>query len=155
MQIRSTAFANGDCIPVKYTADGDDQSPPLEWSGLPSAVQELALICDDPDAPTPEPWVHWVLYQIPAGAAAIAEGTSHSSMVPGVEGKNSWSAGQTLGYRGPAPPRGHGIHHYRFRLYALDTKLPFLASMDKEAILHAIEGHVLTQAELVGLYERK
>jgi Raf kinase inhibitor-like YbhB/YbcL family protein len=155
MQLRSPAFTDGSRIPVKYTGNGDDVSPPLKWSGAPAAAKEFALICDDPDAPTPQPWVHWVLYRIPIGTSALPEGVSHSLKIPGVEGKNSWSTGQTLGYRGPAPPRGHGVHHYHFRLYALDTGLTLPSRMDKEAILNAVKGHVLEQAELVGWYERK
>jgi Raf kinase inhibitor-like YbhB/YbcL family protein len=155
MQIRSPAFADGSQIPVKYTGDGDDISPPLEWTGAPAATKEFGLLCDDPNAPTPQPWVHWVLYRIPAGTSSLAEGASHSPKISGVEGRNSWGTGQTLGYRGPAPPRGHGVHHYYFKLYALDTALSLPARMDKEAVLNAIKGHVLDQAELVGWYERK
>jgi Raf kinase inhibitor-like YbhB/YbcL family protein len=94
MQIRSPAFADGSQIPVKYTGDGDDVSPPLEWGGAPASAKGFALICDDPDAPTPQPWVHWVLYRIPAGTSSLAEGASHSPKISGVEGRNSWGTGQ-------------------------------------------------------------
>lgn len=96
-----------------------------------------------------------MLYRIPADTDALPESVSHSSKVPGVEGKNSWNSGQTIGYRGPAPPPGHGVHHYHFKLYALDTALKLPPRMDKEAVANAIQGHVLAQAELVGAYERK
>jgi Raf kinase inhibitor-like YbhB/YbcL family protein len=154
VQLRSPSFADGSRIPVKYTGDGEDISPPLEWSQAPANTKELALICDDPDAPTPQPWIHWVLYRIPNDTTSLSEGVSHSATIPGVEGKNSWKSGKTIGYRGPAPPR-HGVHHYHFRLYAIDTALTYPARMDKQAVLSAIQGHVLAQAELVGTYERK
>jgi phosphatidylethanolamine-binding protein (PEBP) family uncharacterized protein len=96
-----------------------------------------------------------VLYRIPAGTSSLAGGASHSPNIPGVEGKNSRGTGRTLGYRGPAPPRVHGVHHYHFKLYALDTSLTSPARMDKEAVLSAIKGHVLQQVELVGWHERK
>lgn len=155
MELRSSSFTNGKPIPVKYTGDGDDLSPPLEWSKVPANTKEFVLICDDPDAPMPPPWVHWVLYRIPADANALTEGISRSPKVPGMEGTNSWTSGKTIGYRGPAPPRGHGVHHYHFRLYALDTLLKLPARTDKEGVLTAIKGHVLAEAELVGTYERK
>ena len=154
MQLSSSAFRSGDRIPEQYTGDGHDVSPPLEWSGEPAETKEFALICDDPDAPTPRPWVHWVLYGIPAGTRSLPESISGSTQLTGTEGKNSWPNGKTIGYRGPAPPKGHGVHHYHFKLYALKTSLTFPRGMDKEAILNAIQGHLLAQAELVGTYER-
>ena len=155
MRLSSPAFKNGSRIPTKYTADSDDVSPPLEWDQVPAATNEFALICDDPDAPTPQPWVHWVLYCIPAAARNLPEGVSQSAGIPGVQGKNSWKASKTIGYRGPAPPPGHGVHHYHFRLYALDTSITLPPRMDQEAVLSAIQGHVLAEAEIVGSYERK
>jgi len=155
MQLMSSAFGNGSRIPTKYTGDGEDLSPPLAWEDVPAGTKELVLICDDPDAPTPQPWVHWVLYRIPAETRSLAEGASRAAALPGVQGRNSWKSGQTTGYRGPAPPPGHGLHHYRFRLYAIDTHLSLPPRMDKEAVLGAIKGHILAEAETVGTYERK
>jgi Raf kinase inhibitor-like YbhB/YbcL family protein len=155
VKLTSSALSDGSPIPKKHTGDGGDVSPPLAWEGAPAATKEFALVVDDPDAPTPQPWVHWVLYRIPAGTSSLPEGASRSSGLPGVEGKNSWKTGNTLGYRGPAPPPGHGVHHYHFRLYALDTTLTLPPRMDKEAVLGAIKGHILAEAELVGTYERK
>lgn len=155
MQLNSPAFANGGRIPTKYTGDGDDVSPPLAWDQAPTGTKEFVLVCDDPDAPTPRPWVHWVLYCIPAATRALSENVSRSAGIPGVQGKNSWKAGKTIGYRGPAPPPGHGVHHYHFRLYALDAALTHPPGIGKEAILSAIKGHVLAEAEIVTTYERK
>jgi Raf kinase inhibitor-like YbhB/YbcL family protein len=155
MTLRSEAFADGQAIPRRYTEDGEDLSPPLSWSGLPAGTRELALIVDDPDAPRAEPWVHWVLAKIPADVGMLAEGLPKTPTldVPlgAVQGKNSWG---TDGYRGPAPPRGHGTHHYHFKLYALDTPVPAAQGIDKAGLLKAMRGHILGEAELVGTYQR-
>lgn len=153
--IQSPAFANGEPIPARHTGDGRDASPPLRWSGVPENTQELALIVDDPDAPSPQPWVHWVLCKIPPATTQLPEGVSASatpSQVPGgVQGTNSWRG---LGYRGPAPPRGHGTHHYHFALYALDRTLDLLPGVGKDEFLKQALGHIIDQGELVGTYER-
>lgn len=153
--VRSTAFEDGQPIPGRHTEDGEDLSPELSWSGLPAEAKELALIVDDPDAPTEEPWVHWVIYRIPANIEALAEGIPYASVLAApagaLQGLNTW---ETVGYRGPAPPPGHGTHHYHFRLYALDAALELEAELDKSTLLAAIKGHVLAQGELIGTYER-
>jgi Raf kinase inhibitor-like YbhB/YbcL family protein len=154
--LSSTAFKQNHVIPRKHTGDGEDSSPALAWSGMPAGTRELALIVDDPDAPTPEPWVHWVLYKIPGDATSLPERVAPAQRVSqprgGMQGLNSWPRG--IGYRGPAPPKGHGVHHYYFRLYALDAELKLEPALDKAALLAAIEGHVLGEAELVGTYQR-
>lgn len=153
--IRSSAFVEGHPIPVRHTGDGEDISPALTWTKPPKGTVELALIVDDPDAPGEEPWVHWVLCGIPAGAEQLPEGfrgaTSPAQAIEFVQGKNSWG---TEGYRGPAPPKGHGTHHYHFKLYALDAPLGVSAGIDKKALLEAMSGHVLARGELVGTYHR-
>src|SRR3954471_728816 len=155
MTLRSEAFEDGSTIPRRHTEDDEDLSPPLRWSGLPEGARELALIVDDPDAPRAEPWVHWVLYKIPADVQTLTEGLPQSPTLAGRagarQGKNSWG---TDGYRGPAPPKGHGTHHYHFRLYALDAPLRAAQVLDKAGLLRAMQGHVLAEAELVGTYER-
>ena len=139
LTITSTAFTQSHPIPKKYSGEGADVSPPLSWSGVPQNAKELVLICDDPDAPTPEPWVHWVLYKIPADAKGVAEAIPRRARLkepPGAfQGKNSWPAGDTIGYRGPMPPPGHGVHHYYFKLYALDRQLDQVPGLSKNAIL--------------------
>jgi hypothetical protein len=154
--VKSTAFVSNEPIPKKHTADGADLSPPLTWSGHPHGVKEFALICDDPDAPTPEPWVHWVLYKIPADTASLPENIEKKetpSTPPGAQqGQNSF---HKIGYGGPAPPKGHGVHHYHFKLYALDTPIEISGPTDKKRLLNAIKGHILAEGELVGTYERK
>jgi len=155
MKLSSPAFPQGGRIPKQYTGDGNDISPPLAWEGAPPNTKEFALVCDDPDAPTPQPWVHWVVYGIPADTCRVTEGASQSGNMPGVEGKNSWKSGQIVGYRGPAPPAGHGVHHYHFRLYALATTLSLPPRMDKEGLINAAKGQILAEAEIVTTYERK
>ena len=153
--LTSSAFEAQARIPQRHSGDGVDLSPPLTWTSAPASCRELALIVDDPDAPSPEPWVHWVLYKIPPSTTALAEGipTTRALSQPSgaVQGTNSW---RTVGYRGPAPPPGHGTHHYHFKLYALDAVLPLEAGLDKKRLLAAMEGHVIGQTEMIGTYSR-
>jgi Raf kinase inhibitor-like YbhB/YbcL family protein len=153
--VKSAAFTAGQPIPRRHTGDGEDLSPALSWSGLPSTARELALIADDPDAPTSEPWVHWVVYTMPATLDGLPEGVPpipHPASPAGVaQGRNSWKA---AGYRGPAPPKGHGVHRYFFKLYALDRTLELPEGLDKAGLEKAMKGHILAQAELMGTYER-
>jgi Raf kinase inhibitor-like YbhB/YbcL family protein len=153
--LRSPAFSNGDPIPRRYSGDGEDLSPPLSWTGLPPRAVRLALIVDDPDAPTSRPWVHWVIYNLPADEQGLVEGIPPVAKPPSpagaLQGKNSWGS---VGYRGPAPPKGHGIHRYIFRLVALDGALDLPEGLDKDALLAAIRGHILTESELTGTYHR-
>ena len=156
--VTSSAFAEGERIPKLFTGDGQDVSPPLHWEGIPEGAKELALICDDPDAPTAEPWVHWVIYKLPASLRELPQGLASTARleqpITALQGCNSWTSGRTIGYRGPAPPPGHGVHHYHFRLYALDCELKVNASVDKKTLLKSMDGHVLAEGELVGTYQR-
>jgi Raf kinase inhibitor-like YbhB/YbcL family protein len=152
--LSSPAFPPGGEIPKEYTCDGGDRSPPLEWAGAPAGTRSYALIVDDPDAPDPKAptmtWVHWVLYDIPASVSSLPEGVDTKRLPPGTrEGLNSW---KRTGYGGPCPPIGR--HRYFHKLYALDTVLPALRTPTAEALEAAMEGHVLSRAELVGTYER-
>ena len=121
IQVTSEAFAAEEMIPSKFTADGQNVSPKLQWGELPAGTRELALIVDDPDAPREQPFVHWVMYKIPPDADGLPEHLPNQTQLdspPGaVQGKNSFGK---IGYGGPAPPSGHGTHHYHFQLYALD-----------------------------------
>lgn len=151
MELRSTAFAQGAMIPPTYTCDGEDISPPLEWTGLPEGTGSMALIADDPDAPAGT-WVHWVYYDIPPRTQALAENIEHTDnpSVGGTQGKNDF---RKIGYGGPCPPSG--THRYFFKLYALDTELNLSPGRTKKELLGAMEGHILGQAELMGKYKRK
>ena len=147
IRVSSPAFEPGGTIPAKHTGEGQDVSPPLEWSGLPEGTKEVALICDDPDAPTHRPFVHWVVYKIPADQTGLPEGGAEEAL----EGRNDFGA---TGYGGCMPPRGHGVHHHHFKVYALDAELDADPGLSKDELLAAIQGHVLDEGELVGTYTR-
>ena len=154
--VTSKAFEAGQPIPKKYTGDGEDLSPPLEWTKLPDGTKELALICDDPDAPVGI-WTHWVLFKIPADTTSLPEGIPREKTLKkpagALQGVSSWGGGN-IGYRGPAPPAGK-VHHYHFKLYALDAPVSLPAGADKAALLNVIKDqHVLGQGELMGTYKR-
>lgn len=146
-ELTSSAFGQGEAIPVKYTCDGEDISPPLGWSDPPEGTQSFALIADDPDAPVGT-WIHWVLFNLPAETRELPEQAAPPS--GSQNGINSW--GRT-GYGGPCPPGG--THRYFFKLYALDTMLNSAAGASKEQLLQAMEGHILGQAEVMGTYSRQ
>ena len=153
--ITSDAFADGEPIPKIYTGEGMNASPHLQWSSPPPETAELALICDDPDAPGAKPWVHWVLYKIPGNITELPEGVSRleylSAPIGAIHGVNSFGK---VGYDGPMPPRGYGVHHYHFKIYALDEAVEIEPKLDKAAVLKAIRPHIIAQGELVGTYER-
>lgn len=158
MQITTTSFEPGKTIPRKFTGEGEDASPVLAWSGVPTGAVELALIVDDPDAPTPQPWVHWVIYALSPKLTGLAGGVPRKTQLvdpPGaLQGVNTWPT-DNVGYRGPMPPPGHGVHRYFFKLYALDKKVGLPAKATKEQVLAAMKGHVLAEAQMIGTYERK
>jgi len=145
----SSAFGNGDMIPVQYTADGDDISPLLEWD-CSFEAESFALICEDPDAPAGN-WVHWVVYNIPGDSRALQEGVpAESELEDGtLQGENSWG---NIGYGGPAPPSGK--HRYFFTLYALEGMLHLAPGATAQELRDAIEGHTIKEAVLMGEYSR-
>jgi Raf kinase inhibitor-like YbhB/YbcL family protein len=152
-QLKSSAFTESGKIPKKYTCEGDDLSPPLEWTGAPDNTKSFALIVDDPDAPDPAKpkmvYVHWVVTNMPADTTSLAEGASRSSMPSGaVTGLNDWKKTE---YGGPCPPIGR--HRYYFKLYALDTTLD-LSAPTKPDVESAMTGHVLGMAQLMGTYQK-
>jgi Raf kinase inhibitor-like YbhB/YbcL family protein len=154
MELSSTAFGPGAPIPKRYTCEGNDVSPPLQWKGVPAGTQSLVLIVDDPDAPDPRApqmtWVHWVLASLPVESGGLPEGIAPVALPKGtVEGLNDW---KRTGYGGPCPPIGR--HRYFHKLYALDVVLGGLKHPTKAQVEAAMKGHVLTHAELVGTYEK-
>jgi Raf kinase inhibitor-like YbhB/YbcL family protein len=155
MSLSSPAFANEGAIPKAYTCDGKDISPPLGWSGVPSGTKSLALIVDDPDAPDPTApkmtWVHWVLYNLPPAATGLAGAVRPQDLPPGTgEGLNDW---KRTGYGGPCPPIGR--HRYFHKLYALDVVLAELDQPTAADLQSAMEGHILSRAQLIGTYQRE
>lgn len=154
MKLTSPSFKNQGDIPKKHTCDGQDISPALAWADAPQGTKSFVLIVDDPDAPDPAnprmTWVHWVLYNLPAGAGSLPEGVKEKDLPKGtLQGLNDW---KKTGYGGPCPPIGK--HRYFHKLYALDIVLPDLKQPTKSKLEKAMEGHVLSKTELVGLYQR-
>ena len=151
MVLRSDAFPDGGNIPTKYACEGDEISPPLTWSGAPAQTRSFTLIMDDPDARFGA-FTHWVVFNLDPNTSTLGEGVQAATKLPGSanQGKNGFGK---VGYVGPCPPRGRP-HHYRFTLYALDD-LPQLApGSRKKHVLAAMQGHILEQAQLVGLFQR-
>lgn len=150
MKITCNAFREGEMIPRKHTCDGPDISPYLTWDGLPEGTESLALICDDPDAPAGT-WVHWVVFNIPAGTSELPEGIPGEEELPDGtrQGRNDF---RRIGYGGPCPPGG--THRYYFKLYALDTVLDKEAGATKDELLEVMEGHVISRVSLMGRYSR-
>lgn len=154
LTITSTAFIHQGEIPRRFTCQGEDRSPALEWSGVPAAARSLVLIADDPDAPDPAApkmtWVHWLLYNLPPGSGGLPEGVAAAALPPGTRGGlNDW---RREAWGGPCPPIGR--HRYFFKLYALDTLLPELGRPNKDQLLTAMAGHIVAEAELVGTYQK-
>jgi Raf kinase inhibitor-like YbhB/YbcL family protein len=144
-ELTSEAFASGQPIPQKHTCEGEDVSPPLAWSGIPEGTASLALVVDDPDAPSGT-FTHWMAWGIDPAAGALGEGEA-----PPVEGPNDFGS---MGWRGPCPPPGHGPHRYFFRLHALEAELDLAAGAEKSVVERALVGRAPAVAELVGTYER-
>lgn len=151
-QMVSSDFEAGATIPRPFTCEGSDVSPALLWSGAPDGTASFALICDDPDAPG-KTWTHWVIFNIPAESLGLVQRVQpHETLPDGSrQGLNDFSK---IGYGGPCPPRGHGAHRYYFKLYALDTLLDLAPRARKDALIQAMDGHILGQAELMGRYAR-
>jgi Raf kinase inhibitor-like YbhB/YbcL family protein len=147
LKLRSSAFEGHKQIPPRHTSDGEDLSPHLEWSGAPEGTAAFAVVMHDPDAPLVDGFTHWVTYGIPGDASGLQEGTDGP-----VTGTNSLG---NAGYNGPAPPPGHGPHHYYFWVYALDEPLELPPSLDRRALHEQIEDHVIEQARLIGTYARE
>jgi Raf kinase inhibitor-like YbhB/YbcL family protein len=149
--LTSTAFTDGATIPVKYTCDGQSISPALNWGNDPAGTASLALILEDPDAPVKN-FTHWVIFNLPPDLSGLPEAVPGDGTLAGgvVQGKNG---GGGIGYFGPCPPKGPA-HHYVFNLYAVDKSLDLAAGATKDEVRQAMEGHILAQGQLVGLYQR-
>jgi Raf kinase inhibitor-like YbhB/YbcL family protein len=152
MVLSSSAFKDGEAIPVRHTCDGEDVSPPLAWTGEPVETRSFALICDDPDAPRGT-WVHWLIWNLQADAVELGEGIPPSPQLPS-GARQGLNDGGGLGYAGPCPPPGKP-HRYFFRLHALDTALNLDPRVSRADLEKAMAGHVLTQSTIMGTYERR
>jgi Raf kinase inhibitor-like YbhB/YbcL family protein len=151
MTVKSLAFSANETIPVKYTCDGPDLSPPLQWSQAPKGSESLALICEDPDAPVGL-WVHWVVWGLPPDSTALPEAVTNGRILSteARQGKNDFG---NIGYGGPCPPPGKP-HRYYFKLYALNVKLDLGPGATRKELLKAMEGHIIGLGELMGRYGR-
>jgi hypothetical protein len=148
--LRSESFSDGGAIPRRYTCDGADSSPQLQWPAAPAGTKSFAMVMDDPDAPID--FTHWLAWNIPPGSRQLAEGASTEGSMPigSAEGRNNFGR---LGYGGPCPPRGNP-HHYFFRVYALDIRLDLPAAATRRELDAAMGGHILVQGQIVGTYQR-
>jgi len=146
MEIKSSAFKNQENIPTQFTCQGQDISPALNFKNIPDKANSLALIVDDPDAPG-QTFVHWILWNIPADKTKLEQGFNPQQAL---QGKNDFGK---LEYGGPCPPSGK--HCYRFKLYALDSKLVLKQGASKKDLENATQGKVLKKAQLIGFYQKK
>lgn len=152
-ELLSTAVGADGAIDLRHSGYGDNLSPPLSWAPVAGAGA-YAIILEDPDAPMERPFVHWLIWNIPGGAASLPEGVALGEHPPApasaVQGKND--IGQ-VGYFGPRPPAGTGVHHYHFQIFALDGPLTLKGDADLRALVDAMKGRVLADTELVGTFE--
>jgi len=152
IEVLSPAFQEGGAIPVQYTCDDANVSPPLRWGGIPKDSQSLALICEDPDAPSGV-FVHWLIFNLPPIVSDLPEAvpTTETLVESGaIQGRNDFG---NIGYDGPCPPQGNP-HRYFFRIYALDTKLQLKAEATRREFERAANGHILATGHLMGTYKR-
>ena len=147
--LTSPGFTHGAHVPVRFTCDGDDVSPALQWAHPPTGTAAFALVLDDPDAPSGT-FTHWLMCDIPATAKGLPERFHSDTM--GTSGTNDFGR---IGYGGPCPPKGHGVHHYHFHLHALDRRLSLPPAFSRDDLDAALRGHVIGTATLMGTYERR
>lgn len=153
MRLTSSAFADGATIPRRYTCEGEDVSPPLAWSDPPASTGSFVLLCDDPDAPGGT-WHHWAAYDIPADRTELAEGAAQQRGASNF--KQAINDFRKSGYGGPCPPPRHGLHHYHFRLLALALdRLAIPDGSTCRVVEREARKHVLDEATLVGVYQRR
>jgi Raf kinase inhibitor-like YbhB/YbcL family protein len=150
LNVSSEAFEEGQPIPKRYSGDGENVSPPVAWSGSVPGVQSYALVVEDPDAPTPEPFVHWLIYNIPASVRQLPENVG-SEPGQALQGKNSR---MKTGWIGMGPPKGDTAHRYFFQLFALDTVLDLEGGAGRGKLFDAMSGHVIGRGRLMGTYQR-
>jgi Raf kinase inhibitor-like YbhB/YbcL family protein len=152
--LQSPAFASGTPIPKKYSAYGENRSPPLRWSGAPTGTRSFVLLMEDPDAIAPLPFVHWSAINIPAHATSLPENVRKAFQSRGSPIQQGSTSNTTTGYFGPRPPPGDPAHHYHFQLFALDTTLTLPSGFNRQALLKAMQGHVLAKGTVIGTYQQ-
>jgi Raf kinase inhibitor-like YbhB/YbcL family protein len=147
LKVASSTFVGNGRIPLDNSAYGKNISPQLSWSGAPAGTRSYVVLAEDPDAGSPKPFVHWVVYDVPATAKGFTVNALPAGAVAGANG-----SGKT-GYRGPHPPPD-GDHHYHFEVFALDRPLGLKPGADRDAVVAAMRGHVLAEGELVGVFRK-
>jgi Raf kinase inhibitor-like YbhB/YbcL family protein len=156
IKLTSESLLPNQPIPDKFTPQAQDISPALSWSGVPEGTRELVLICEDPDAPMSRPFVHWILHRLPGNIMSLPPGVPKERELKefggAVQGRNGY---KTRGWSGPQPPLGHGVHHYHFELFAIDTQLSLGPDATLDELASAMRGHVLAEGEIIGTYERR
>lgn len=152
--VESAAFPEGEAIPRRYAGDGDNVSPPLAWGALPEGTRELVVLCEDPDAPTPTPYAHWVLYGLPPEVHQLPEDVQMTPELSAMGAHQGVNGQRDMGWMGPLPPRGHGVHHYHFEVFALDAPLTLGERPTRDDVVYAMRGHVLGCGETIGTYAR-
>lgn len=156
LTVSSPGFKDGQPIPEEYTAYGKGRSIPLGWSNLPSGTRSIAIVMDDPDAKTPRPFVHWLIYNVPADTKSLDVGLPTKPRLDDPKGALQGSNDtKSTGYFGPRPPQGDPPHHYQIKVYALDQALKLDPGADEETLLEAMKGHVLGQGQLVGTVQKR
>jgi len=148
LTVTSQDFVNGEPLPRSATKDGESIPPIIAWSAVPEGTRSIVLICEDPDAPLPEPFAHWLVYDIPPVATMLDETTRNLSR----EGKNS---NLKQGYAAVSPPRGHGSHAYHFQVFALDAELPINPGAGRYELMESMRGHVIAWGDMIGTYDRE
>jgi Raf kinase inhibitor-like YbhB/YbcL family protein len=146
LHVSSSLLRDGGALPRSAIREGQSAPPPLRWSGVPASAKSIVVICEDADAPLPEPFVHWMVYGVPATIQAL-DGTAAGHP----EGLNSRLE---VGYTGASPLAGHGVHHYHFQIFALDTMITLHEGAGRSALLESMRGHVVAWGEIVGTHEQ-
>jgi Raf kinase inhibitor-like YbhB/YbcL family protein len=152
LTLTSSAFRDGEPIPVIHSCDGEDLSPQLAWTGAPVETRTFALICDDPDAPRGT-WVHWLIWNLGADTVELGQGVPPRPQLPS-GARQGLNDGGVLGYAGPCPPPG-APHRYFFRLYSLDTALNLPPGVNRSDLEAAMRGHILARGTIMGTYQRR
>ncbi len=154
LHVTSDAFTAGDTLPRRYTQQGDDVSPPLRWDDVPPGTREVAVLCEDPDAPATKPFAHWVVCGLAPSVTALPENIDKVVAPREERLQQGTNSAHRIGYLGAAPPPGHGTHHYHFQVFALDAPLRFDRAPSRDDLVDAMRGHVIAWGDLVGTFER-
>jgi Raf kinase inhibitor-like YbhB/YbcL family protein len=156
LKVHSANFTNNGSIPLEQTAYDKNISPALNWSGAPENTKTFALIVEDPDSVSPKPFVHWLVANIPASRSTLPANLPAGNVLKAIGGAQQGAgSGEKVGYFGPRPPAGSGLHHYHFQIFALDEKLDLPPGFDRQALLNAMKNHILAKGQVIGTFQRE